>query len=388
MKAIVLEAEWAPRNGAKISDADAARQWAFNASQVYRNPSISLQTIEDPGAPGPHEVVVQVGACGICGSDVHMLETDEDNYLLLPYHLKAPVVIGHEFAGKVVAVGSNVTEISVGELVAVEEIQWCGRCRECRGGFLNQCRNIEDLGFTINGGFAEYVKVDAKFCWSLTAVADRVGSEETALEIGALTEPTSVAYEGMFTRAGGFKPGSAVAVFGAGPIGLAATALAAAAGASQVFVAEMLPERRALAEAMGATTTLDPATTDVAATIQELTRGNGVAMAVETTGNFKAVMGTIEESIGVGGKIAVVGMDARPVEMNLIRQQLKAGSIYGTVGHSGSWDFPNVIALMASGKIQMEKAVTRKFPLPDVVSAIEETKGRSNGKILVKPQLL
>jgi threonine dehydrogenase-like Zn-dependent dehydrogenase len=149
----------------------------------------------------------------------------------------------------------------------------------------------------------------------------------------------------------------------------------------------MLPERRALAEAMGATTTLDPATTDVAATIQELTRGNGVAMAVETTGNFKAVMGTIEESIGVGGKVAVVGMDARPVEMNLIRQQLKAGSIYGTVGHSGSWDFPNVIALMASGKIQMEKAVTRKFPLSEVVSAIDETKGRSNGKILVKPQL-
>jgi hypothetical protein len=316
-----------------------------------------------------------------------MLETDDDDYLLLPYHLKAPVVIGHEFAGKIVAVGSNVTELAVGELVAVEEIQWCGRCRECRGGFWNQCRNIEDLGFTINGGFAEYVKVEARFCWSLSAVAERVGSEEAALEIGALTEPTSVAYEGMFTRAGGFKPGSVVVVFGGGPIGLAATALAAAAGASQVIAVEMLPERRALAAAMGATTTIDPAATDVEAKIAELTRGNGASMVVETTGNFRAVMGAVESSLGIGAKVVIVGMDARPVELNLIRYQLSAASIYGTVGHSGSWDFPNVIALMASGKIQMEKAVTRKFPLPEVVSAIDETKDRVNGKILVKPQL-
>jgi threonine dehydrogenase-like Zn-dependent dehydrogenase len=98
-------------------------------------------------------------------------------------------------------------------------------------------------------------------------------------------------------------------------------------------------------------------------------------------------MGAVESSLGIGAKVVIVGMDARPVELNLIRYQLSAASIYGTVGHSGSWDFPNVIALMASGKIQMEKAVTRKFPLPEVVSAIDETKDRVNGKILVKPQL-
>src|SRR4029079_16699908 len=161
----------------------------------------------------------------------HMLETDQDDYLLLPYHLKAPVVIGHEFAGRVVAVGSGVTEISEGELVAVEEIQWCGDCRECRGGYWNQCRNIEDLGFTLDGGFAEYVKVDSRFAWSLDGVLARYGDEETTLEVGALTEPTSVAYEGMFTRAGGFKPGGSVVVFGGGPLGLASVALAPAAGA-------------------------------------------------------------------------------------------------------------------------------------------------------------
>jgi hypothetical protein len=387
MQAIVLEAEWAPRPGAVISERDAARQWAFNANDAYRNPQVSLQTIDDPGEPGPGEVVLQVGACGICGSDVHMLETDDDNYLILPYHLQAPVVIGHEFSGKVVAVGPDVTDVSVGELVAVEEIQWCGECRQCRGGYWNQCAHIEDLGFTLNGGFAEYVKVKAKFCWSLTAVAERYGSEETALEVGALTEPTSVAYEGMFTRAGGFKPGGVVAVFGAGPIGLASVALAQAAGASQVIAVDPLAERRDLATALGATLALDPTAVNVSEAVADATRGNGAAMVVESSGAFAKVFPTIEDVIGVGSKVVVAGMDPRAVGLNLIRTQLKASAIYGTVGHSGSWDFPNVIALMASGQISMEKAITRKFPLSGLVDAIDETKGRSNGKILVKPRL-
>jgi scyllo-inosose 3-dehydrogenase len=386
MKAIVLEADWSPRPNAAIEPEHAARQWAFNANLAYRNPKVSLQNIDDPGEPGPGEVVVQVGACGICGSDVHMLETDDDDYMILPYHLKAPVVIGHEFSGRVVATGPGVTEISQGELVAVEEIQWCGDCRECRGGYWNQCRNIEDLGFTLNGGFAEYVKVKAKYCWSLSAVAERYGSEETALEVGALTEPTSVAYEGLFTRAGGFLPGSAVAVFGAGPIGLASTALARAAGAAQVIVVDPLQGRRDLAEKLGATLTLDPTQVDVSQAISDVTRGNGVAMVAEASGANAKVIAPIEDVMGVGAKVVILGMDPNPASINTIRHQVTASSLYGTVGHSGSWDFPNVIALMASGQISMEHAVTRRFPLAEVVSAVDETKSRSNGKILVKPQ--
>lgn len=386
MKAIVLEADWSPRPNAAIEQEHAARQWAFNANLAYRNPKLSLQNIDDPGEPGPGEVVVQVGACGICGSDVHMLETDDDDYMILPYHLKAPVVIGHEFSGRVVATGPGVTEISQGELVAVEEIQWCGDCRECRGGYWNQCRNIEDLGFTLNGGFAEYVKVKAKYCWSLSAVAERYGSEETALEVGALTEPTSVAYEGLFTRAGGFLPGSAVAVFGAGPIGLASTALARAAGAAQVIVVDPLQGRRDLAEKLGATLTLDPTQVDVSQAVSEVTRGNGVAMVAEASGANAKVIAPIEDVMGVGAKVVILGMDPNPASINTIRHQVTASSLYGTVGHSGSWDFPNVIALMASGQISMEHAVTRRFPLAEVVSAVDETKSRSNGKILVKPQ--
>lgn len=387
MKAVVLNAEWAPREGVKIDPVDEARHWAVNANRVYRNPSASYETIDDPGSPGPRELIVKVGACGICGSDVHMFETDDEGYMLLPYHLRAPVVTGHEFAGEVVSVGSDVTEFREGDLVTVEEIQWCGECTPCRGGYWNQCKNIEDLGFTINGGFAEYVKVNARYCWSLNAVLERYGDKRTALEVGAMSEPTSVSYEGMFTRAGGFLPGSNVAVFGGGPIGLAAVALAQAAGASKTFCFEPIAERRTVAERLGATHTADPTAIDVPEFVEEETKGEGVAMAVECTGNFPAVMRTIELSLGVGGKISVVGMDGRPAQLNFIDHQLRAASTYGTVGHCGSWDFPNVIRLMASGKINMHEAITRRYPLAELVDAVEETKSRKDGKILVKSEL-
>jgi scyllo-inosose 3-dehydrogenase len=387
MKAVVLNAEWAPRPGVTVAPGDAERRWAVNANLVYRNPSASYETVDDPGAPGPDELVLKVGACGICGSDVHMFETDDDGYLLLPYHLRAPVITGHEFAGTVVARGSAVTQFADGELVTVEEIQWCGECVPCRGGYWNQCERIEDLGFTIDGGFAEYVKVKAKYCWSLNAVLERYGDEQTALEVGSMSEPTSVAYEGMFTRAGGFLPGGAVAVFGAGPIGLAAVALAKAAGASQIFCVEPIAQRREVATRLGATDAVDPLAVEVPELIADRTAGAGVAMAVEATGNFPAVMRTIELSLGIGGKISIVGMDARPATLNFIDHQLKAASLYGTVGHSGSWDFPNVIRLMAAGRIDMHEAITRRYPLQELVGAVEETMQRKDGKVLVKPSM-
>jgi threonine dehydrogenase-like Zn-dependent dehydrogenase len=386
MKAVVLNAEWAPREGVKVDPEHEKRQWAVNANLVYRNPEATLETRDDPSDPGPREMILKVGACGICGSDVHMFETDDEGYMFLPYHLQTPVVTGHEFSGEVVAIGSDVNEFAVGDLVTSEEIQWCGECDACRGGYWNQCLYIEDLGFTLDGGFAEYTKVNAKFCWSLNSLLERYGDKTTALEVGSMSEPCSVGYEGMFTRAGGFPPGRDVAIFGGGPIGLGATALAKAAGAARIFAFEVLPERRELCEKLGATHGVDPTQVDVGEYVAEETKGRGVSMAVECTGNFPAVMDSIEGSLGIGGKVAVIGMDGRPAQLNFIDYQLKAASTYGTVGHSGSWDFPNVISLMASGQIDMHHAITRRFPLEELVDAIDETKTRVDGKILVKSE--
>jgi threonine dehydrogenase-like Zn-dependent dehydrogenase len=387
MRALVLDADWAPRGGISLTAEQVARRWTVNANLTWRNPRFLVQERPDPGAPGPDEVVLKVGACGVCGSDVHMFETDADGYIFIPYRLSLPVITGHEFSGRVIEVGTDVKSIVPGDLVAVEEVQWCGACRPCRGGFLNQCDFIEDLGFTVNGGNAEYARVKAKYCWKLNRVLERYGNEDAALEAGALCEPTSVAYEGMFTRAGGFKPGGVVVVFGGGPIGLAATALASAAGASQVITVEKLPGRAALAQSMGATTTIDPSGGEYAAQIMDATDGAGADMMVESTGNWVPVLKACEPILGVGSRVVIVGMEATKPAIDLLQYQLRGASIHGSLGHSGSWDFPNVIRLMASGKIDMRKAVTKRVSLDDMAVAIDDTKKRLEGKILVKPNL-
>lgn len=385
MKAVVIEAEWAPRPGTPISDEDVVRRWAPNAHLVYRHPRVFLDDVPAPGEPGPGEVLVKIANCGMCGSDLHMYESDEDGYIILPYHLKAPVVLGHEFSGTIAAVGKGVRDFQVGDIVAVEEIQYCGECHACRGGMPNSCARIEDFGFTINGGYAEYVIAPTRACWSLNPLLDRY-SREAALEVGALCEPTSVAYEGMFTRAGGFKPGGAVAVFGAGPIGLASIAHAAAAGAWAVIAFETVPERQELARGIGATHVFDPTEVRPSDVVGDITRGIGVAMAVEASGAWTRVMSELDLCLAVGGKAAIVGMGPTPPTVNLVEYQLRGASLYGSVGHCGGWNYGNVINLMASGRIHMERAITHRFGLDGFVAALESLRSRTQGKVLVHPE--
>lgn len=385
MRAVVLNATWAPRASAEIGPRDAARRRAPDASRVWRDPAAALTTVDDPGAPRAGELLIEVAACGICGSDVHMVETDDDGYMLLPYHVACPVVMGHELAGVVREVGPQVDDVRAGDLVAVESIQHCGACRACLGGFPNSCERREDVGFTVDGGFAELVRVPRKAAWSLHPLLERYESAERALEVGAMCEPVGVAYEGMFTRAGGFKPGATVLVTGAGPIGLASVALAAAAGAAAVVCVEPVPERRALARALGATHALDPRAEDAAPAVEEASRGAGAALAVEASGDFAAAMALIERALAVGGRAVVVGMDARPARVDLVRYQLHAASLYGSLGHCGGWSYPNVINLMASGRIEMERAITRRVELAGAVEALGAMGDRTDGKVLVKP---
>jgi threonine dehydrogenase-like Zn-dependent dehydrogenase len=258
MKGLVLEATWDPRPDYPLSAWEKETGKAITGSSVWRRPNLGVRDWADP-KPGPNDVLIAVQACGVCGSDMHFYETDADGYILYPGLTKFPTILGHEFSGKVVEVGKDVSSLKVGDMVTVEEMIWCGRCIPCRNGFFNHCANLEEIGFTIPGAFANYIAVDEKFCWKIDAIAERFGDEQMAYQVGALTEPSAVSYNAMFNRAGGFKPGHYVSVFGGGPIGLAAIGLAKAAGAGMIVAFEVSPQRRELAKKVGADFVYDPA---------------------------------------------------------------------------------------------------------------------------------
>lgn len=388
MKAIVVDADWEPREGYAVTDLETETRRATNGNQVWRNPRWSVVERPVPQISAPDEVLLRVRAAGMCGSDVHMYETDESGYLMLAYRTKFPVILGHEFCGEVVEVGSAVTRLTVGEAVSVEEITWCGYCRNCQRGLLNQCIRGEDYGLTLDGGFAEYVVVKERYCWSLDAIRERY-DDDKVFQIGALTEPTSVAYEGMFVRAGGFQPGSPVAVFGCGPVGLASVQLARAAGASLVIAVDTQASRRDSATSSGADVTLDPvalsaAGTSVASQIIDATKGEGVAMAVEASGFHEGVFPEIENSLDAHGKVVILGMDAKPATLTTGKYQMLAGRLYGSVGHCGG-PFGKTIALHAAGRIDMTVAVTSQFAIGDGLAAVDQATRRVDAKILIRP---
>jgi threonine dehydrogenase-like Zn-dependent dehydrogenase len=388
MKGLVVQAVWDPRPDYKVTEWERSTHKAITGSSVWRRPRVVLETVPDP-TPGPNDVLLRPRACGICGSDVHFYETDRDGYMLYPGLTRFPVVIGHEFSGEVLEVGSAVRDLKRGDMVTCEEMIWCGECTPCRNGYPNQCQRLEEIGFTIHGAQAERLVVGAKYCWKINALAERYGSADRAYEAGALCEPTSVSYNALFTRAEGFKPGGHVVVFGTGPIGFAAIALARAAGAAKIIAFEVSAMRAELARKVGADVVLSPVDLQKQGTrprdaIMELTAGEGAAMLVEAAGAQPKTIPEMEEAMAVGGKVVIIGRASERAPVYLEHFQTHAAQIYGSQGHSGYGNFPNVIKLMASGRIDLTPIITSRFALVEGVEAVKKAAKREDGKIMIR----
>ena len=387
MKGIVLEAEWAPRPGYDVTEFERKTRKAITGSSIWRHPKPTLRDVSEP-KPGPRDALIEIKAVGICGSDIHFCETDGEGYMFYPGLTRFPEVIGHEFSGRVVEVGSEVRDLRVGDPVTAEEMLWCGRCFACRIGVPNHCEYLEELGFTVQGAMTQYIAVEERFVWPLTPIFTALNDEQAGWEAGALVEPTGVSYLAMFVRSQGFKPGSTVVVYGAGPIGLAAIALAEAAGAGRVISFEALESRRRLAKAVGADLTYDPVALGRQGTqpwqvIQEVTRGRGAQMHVEAAGAPTKTVPQMERSLAVDGKIVIIGRAAERVPMYLEALQVRGSQLFGSQGHAGHGVFPNVIELMASGRLDMRKIISHRFPLAKGEDALRQALTREGGKVMI-----
>lgn len=386
MKALVLEADWEPRADYELSEFEKETGKAVVGNSVWKNPKPKLKDIEKP-IPGAGEVLLKVKACGICGSDIHFYETDDDGYMLYPGLTKFPSAIGHEFAGEIVEIGSGseTERFSKGDRVTCEEMVWCGHCRACRDGLPNHCSNLEEIGITIDGGMAEYIAVPAKLCWNVDTIFDHFENEQTAWDVAATTEPTTVAYNAIFERGEGFRPGSYVVVYGAGPIGLAGVQLAKASGASKVISFEVVPERLELAEKVGADHAFNPMDVDPSEVVMDITNGEGADFQLEAAGAPSSTIPEMEESMAINSKISQVGRAAERVPIYLESFQVKRGQIYGSQGHSGHGIFPSVIRMAGAGLVDNSRIITSKFSLDDGVEAVKQASKRVDGKVIVNP---
>lgn len=394
MRAVVLRAEWAPRGEGVTTAARTARtdargdttRIALRGNSAWRAPRLGVEERPDP-TPDRDIVVIRVRACGICGSDVHMRERDADGYMLYPGMVGTPVVIGHEFSGVVEAVGPDVLDVAIGDAVCAEEIAWCGECIACRSGLPNNCTRLEELGFTFDGAHAERVAVRARYVWSLRPLLDAGIDERRAFHLGALVEPTSVAWIGLFVSAGGFAPGSSVGVAGAGPIGLAAIALARAAGAARIVAFEPSATRRELATAIGADEAHDPralGASGFADAARDATRGRGFDRWVEASG-ARGVAESMAASLAPGGRVVLIGRGPHTIELDPERLIVRGAAVVGSIGHSGSGAFGRVIDLMATGRLPMDRIVSMTVPLDGMVAALDGLANREAGKTIVEP---
>jgi threonine dehydrogenase-like Zn-dependent dehydrogenase len=388
MKALLLTAEWQPKTDYALSERERSSRRAFVSSQVYRNPRLELTSLPTP-TPGPGQVLIRVKACGVCGSDLHLYEKAPDGYVAYGDHTRLPVVLGHEWSGVVEETGPGVGAVARGDKVCVEPNNWCGVCAPCRAGRFNQCSNLEEIGFTVNGGFAEYVAVEARYCWKTDSLAEAYG-DDLADDVGAMVEPVAVGYNALFVRSGGFRPGGNVVVFGAGPIGLACVALARAAGAATILALDTVPERLDLARKLGADRGVNPTALasegpDPAEAILAETRGAGVDLGVEAAGASPHTFPILERVLAPGGKIVQVGIGRGTTPVSLVRLQQLGIDLHGAIGNSGQGIFPSVIRLLAAKRLDVAPMITAHFPLADALAAFARTAERRDGKVLVKP---
>ena len=302
---------------------------------------MDLQQTPAPEAR-PDEVVIQVGAAGVCGSDLH-------GYLGRSLNRKPPLVMGHEFAGTVASVGEAVRDLSPGAAVTVYPLITCGACPACRRGDSSQCASRQVIGIHRPGGFADFVAVPRASVVPLPA--------GMTVLTGSLAEPLANAVH-IFNRSiHGLVP--RIAIFGAGTQGLMALRLARLLAPAALISVDVVPARLHLAARLGATATLNARTEDVVARIRELTRGEGVDLAIEAVGATPPRQAAVA-STRSGGTVVLLGLGEETTPFNAVDLVNREITIRGSYAYTYD-DFVRAVQILASGLV--DGAWARAYPL-------------------------
>lgn len=322
-----------------------------------------VRTFPDP-QPGPGEVVVQLKAGGLCGSDLHGYRQTQE------VRAGNTTIPGHEPSGVIAAIGAGVTSLQLGDRVSVYHFRTCGHCRECRAGNMMWCEERQGYGGPIHGSDADLILTDARNCLPLpNELSFAVGAMMACNAGTAFSSISKLQLSGKDT----------VAIFGQGPVGLAGLLFARALGA-RVIVVEPLAERRELALRLGADEAVDPMSGDPVATIKELTRGRGADAAYETAGSAASQRGVVD-CLATGGRAVFVGFGSQENSLNpsdIISRQLTL---------MGSFVLPvpmyfDMVRFVLEKKIDLERLITHRFPIDKAPEAFALFDSGKTGKVI------
>jgi 2-desacetyl-2-hydroxyethyl bacteriochlorophyllide A dehydrogenase len=319
--------------------------------------NIEIQTVDDPH-PGPREVVVDVAACGICGTDLHILDGE--------FAPSLPIIPGHEFSGTVVELGSEVTELSVGDRVAVDPSLYCFECYYCRRGHNNMCERWGAIGVTTAGGAAEFAIAPVGNCVRLP--------DGVRLEDAALIEPLSCAVRGYDVLTS--QLASSVLIYGGGTMGLMMAALAQRVGAARVDLVDVNADKLEGAKTVGVTA--------VATSADEFESPRGWDLVVDATGNTAAIQDGISR-VGKAGTFLQFGVSAYSARIEIEPYVIYNQEITITGSMAVLHSYERAADLFAAGVIDPDFFITHRLPLEEYAEAIQLFTSGAGRKIQVVP---
>jgi threonine 3-dehydrogenase len=319
---------------------------------------------------GRFDVVVKVKAASVCGTDYHIYKWDD----WARAHIKPPKIIGHEFAGEIVETGSEVNSDLKGTLVVAESHLGCGTCYQCRTGNSHICEKLQILGVDVDGAFAEYAKIPAHNAWPIP--------KEIPVETASVLEPLGNAVHVVYATE---STGTYVVVYGCGPVGLSAVALANLSGAVAVTAVDVNEYRLNIAQKMGASRIINSISEDPVAEILSDTDGHGAGLVLEMSGNEHAVKQAFS-TVRNGGTVVLFGIPSKEVLLNIADDVIfKETHVLGIVGREMFRTWYRLESLLKARKINLNPLITHRMRLDQLQDAMNLVGSGNCGKVVLSP---
>ena len=335
-------------------------------SKLKSEPGLWLVTDAEKPQIGALDVLIKVKQSAICGTDLHIYNWDEWSQKTVP----VPMIVGHEYVGEIVEIGSEVQNVKIGDRVSGEGHVVCGFCRNCRAGKRHLCKHTKGIGVNVQGSFAEYLSLPVS---NVITIPDSISDD-----IACILDPLGNA---VHTALSFEMIGEDVLITGAGPIGIMAVAICKHVGARNIVITDINPYRLALAKKIGATRTVDVRTESLSDVMEELGMSEGFDINLEMSGNERAIQDMLA-AMNTGARVSLLGIPPRDINVNLHEIIFKGMVVKGIYGREMYETWYKMIAML-QGDLNVDDVITHRFPIDEYEKGFEVMNSGQCGKVIL-----